>query len=412
MAWEVDTDHLLMGVPMLLAAVGMLAMAAVIFIRRPFGRVNRSFACFLVVLAVDRICFSLNGDPASLWGRLRPYASNALPFVSLYVAYQLLCCYRVAWVRRLPGWAVLGVLGGLAATCDVLYGLDHAWVLQKLPNGNYSNGPFGYLSEIGMLMWSLVACLLAFALRGNRLPLSQRSLGQAIASFVLVPAYWCSFYLLGNLVGAASGRGSWYDLLDLAHPDNLLDQLFVWSAWIVSLLPVLLVKSKDADVRLEGRRIARLVLVAMATGLVTGAAMAFHESGEKDLLYVPHFVAYGLAQLAAVALLAGPVLRDQILDMDTRIHATIRNGMVGAVLGGLVLAVVEVATNILGNLVGFGLGSLGLLVLLFAVAPVKVLCDNLVQRPRRAASACARWVPTTVRNCTASKPRLPGPMGR
>lgn len=84
-----------------------------------------------------------------------------------------------------------------------------------------------------------------------------------------------------------------------------------------------------------------------------------------------------LGTLAFTPIMAYAILKHHLFDIDVRIRWTIRQGTVATVFLGVLILVGQVAQNLLGDVLGWGLGGLAAAALLFALAPLQRLAERV-----------------------------------
>ncbi len=361
-------------IPGLLAGACLAILAVVVFISRPSGGLNRSFSLLLFLDAtVSLLRPFASGE--NLWERLREDAIIGLPFVLVFIGYQLLVCYGPSVLRHIPQWFVLTLVGVAGGITEWIFMSDHTLFLQPVAGSTdaFVSGRFGWIEEAHLFLDGLLALLFAMAIRSRRLGVARRSLRQAMQAFAVVPAYYATFILSGRLwMVLGPEHSTWYNAF--AADNGLVPALLL--AGSLSALATALVVTRvraDAETRAEGGRYGWVLAAAIGTGLITMTA------GELDAK-IWHFVVIGLWHLVAALLLAGPVLRDHILDIDYRVDTTIRRGVTVTILSGIVFAVVNVVANMLTNAAGLSVGGLAAVVLLFALGPMQHVSDRLTAK--------------------------------
>jgi hypothetical protein len=375
-------DHLW---PSFIASLALLALGIFVFVSRPGGPINRSFAFYLTLRGCGMLLFSFAGNAESLASRLMTYPAIALPFVLVYIAYQMLVCYKAAFVRRIPWWVAMGVLGAAAALCEGAYMLNHALVDQPIsvPGcevGCYQSGPLGWWIELDYFASALLVLIFAFAIRSMRLGVARRSLRQGMQAFAIVTMYVVCFMGFGDAVDMlgpnhATFKETFVDFNQLPGDLMLAGALVL----LLAALGPLLWPGADPESRAEGKSYAWTLALSSVLGLGTGTMVSLRTLA-GPYWYMPHFVIFGCLVLASAALLSVPLLRDHILDVDFRAEATLRTGLTAAMIGTIGFVVVEVTANMLSQQVGLSLGGVAALGMLFFLGPLQHFATKFSSR--------------------------------
>lgn len=365
--------------PNLVAGTLLVVLGIAVFAARPGRSVNRSFALVAFCAGLTEFLFGIAARVDELPGRLAPYATIVVPFAATYLTFQMVLCYRAARVSPALRYGVFFALAALCLVFEWLYATRRdLFLVHHQATDLYESGPLDVFSELKYLTFAVLSVAFAIMTRGTKLGLSRRSLAQAAVAFSIMPSYLFAFLPGQFFVSAVAGLADWSIL---AEPGVLL---LVAGGPIVVVAGIILSRHSHRESKAWGRRLLWVAGGAFLTGLSNALLFAYEPF---PLWYWPHFFVFGLWYLCMGVLLAAPVLRDRVLDIDLKVERTLQRGMLGAGF----LAVVFIASQLVqqgadqyadatGNTVGVITGGVVGGLMLLAIAPLQRLAERMVHR--------------------------------
>ena len=351
----------------------LLALAAILFVLDVGNRAQRVFALLLGLRGLTFVMGPLRGEASTpaetvMWTNLGAYA--VLPLVPLTLYFLLLYPRpRGLATRRWGPWAVL------AATLGILiwYLLDHsAYGVAVAPAGTYASyGPLFILVGLRLPVFALAGLVLARAYRREPSGSKGFSLFLMVAAFTLNALYDGTLAVM-ELVGALQNPGPiWLP--------------FGWTRWVLpvlalpiglatcaTLLPVLRQARNDPELQEVTRFFFAAVPLALATPFVRllpydGAAALATFVLAVWRLAIPFLIAYAL-------------MRYQLFDIDIRIKAGIRRGIIVGAFTATFFLVSEAAEALLQGERGPLFGIVGAGALAFLSRPVRSFAGRAADR--------------------------------
>jgi hypothetical protein len=353
-----------------LTGVALVGLGVALFVLDVGNRAQRVFALILVLRGLTFFLGPLRfeADSASqsaLWANLAPY--TILPVVPLLV-YFLSLYPRPRGLGKTRGRSLLL----LAATGGILlwYLLDHSrYAMVSLTQpARYENlGPLFTFTGLRLPMLAAVGLVLAFEYR--KAP--RASAG--FSMFLLIAAF--------TLNGLYDGVLAVLDLVE-AHRDGIdIGAGWAWTSWWLPplalavalttcavLAPVLAMARTDTSLQ----EVTRFFVIAVPLALLTPFVRVLPYDAALDHAT---FI-FGIWRLLIPFLIAYALMRYQLFDLDLRLKAGVRRGIIVGAFTITFFLVSEAAENLLQGDRGtlFGIVAAGVLAL--GSRPLKAFADR------------------------------------
>ncbi|MBW3582180.1 MAG: hypothetical protein KY455_03680 [Euryarchaeota archaeon] len=344
-------------IPTLIAALGMLALAAWILLLRPSDRLHRALSLFLLFRGlVEGIAAFLLTGPDVL-DRLLSYAIIAVPFAALNLGIVFHRRYygparHGLPLHRIARWSVLIAV----VTVETLYLLDHGLWFDTI---RFQQGPLSLLQEVTPLSYVVVALLVGRLALGRPGHTTRHALALFALGFALQPTFDVTYFLLINVWAGLDTSG-----IGIAALVVELVSLFLLGVFILML-------------HRAGMYRYALATIMPAITAVTAFLLLYLRSPYS---FVTATTIAAVWHLALVVLAVYAVLKFQLFDIDLKVKSAVQKGAITAGIATILFVVSELLEDTFAGDAPLLFGVLAAGIIALALRPFLVLSERLADR--------------------------------
>ncbi|HEV8358844.1 MAG TPA: hypothetical protein VGR28_00160, partial [Candidatus Thermoplasmatota archaeon] len=364
-------------VPIVLAGLALLAVAAWLLALDPRRRLHRAFALLLVARAMVALLLAFSFTVDDYAGRLRVYFLLALPFAALYFGWV----YRETLAGRARSrWVPLALLA-CAGAVEVAYLLDHGLFYATASLGGatvFAPGPLALAIPLKSVAFAGVACLFWRAGRAAVGRTPRDALFLAALGFALEPAFEATNAVVLMAAGPALGAVvrpplPIFPALDLVALAAFALVVALAAGWSRALRG----PAHDAA---QARRALVALGAAAASGVVMVAVLVAEVQGMVTFFLPLNYAVGAVWTLAAPALVGYALARHRLFGVETQLRWTVKQSTLTAVFVGVFFVVSEGAEAVVSDRWGPVVGIAAAGVLLWALAPLQRAAERFAAR--------------------------------